>query len=115
VIEDQFGKTPAIREIGFIVDNIYSIDEDKRNIAKRNHQINERLQVIKVMKDSIAHEAGLQPGDKLLQINDVYIPKTADAIDFIALKIVPHLDPKENISFLIIRGRHAIQLETKEG
>ena len=111
-IYEQFGKLPAIETIGLVVDNIYSISEEKWNVAKRDLQIGERLQVIDVLEISLAAKAGLEPGDRILQINGTYVPKTKDAAAFIATEIAPTLDHSQPISFLVIRGRTALELST---
>ena len=111
-IYEQFGKLPAIEAIGFVVDNIYSIPEEQWTVAKSDLEIDERLQVVQVLDNSIAHKAGVEPGDRLLQINGTYIPKTKDAVGFIRSEIAPRIDGHQPVTFLVIRGGTALQLST---
>lgn len=111
LFQELLRELDVITPIGLVMANIYDFSEADMRVAKTDHEFGERLKVLAVIKNSIADHLGLQPGDVILELNNVYVPKGEDAIAQFVERVLPQIDWNGVVSATILRDGFAQSLE----
>lgn len=94
---------PPVDSFGVVLANIHDFSPELAPKAKKELQFNDRLQIVSVVKGSIADQLGLKPGDQLLQINSFYVSRGQTALKQFAERVEPGVEWHGSLNTTIIR------------
>lgn len=94
---------PPVDDFGVVLANIHDFPAELAKTAKAELKFNDRLQIVYVVRGSLADQLGLEPGDQLLQINSFYISRGEAAIQEFAERINGGVDWNGEVSATVIR------------
>lgn len=104
VISQIIADRPPVDDFGVVLANIHDFPTNLAKAAKTELKFNDRLQIVYVVKGSLADQLGLKPGDQLLQINSFYISRGEAAIKEFAERIDGGVDWNGEVNTTIIRN-----------
>lgn len=92
-----------VENLGVVLANIHDFPPELIKSAKQELKFSDRLQIICVVKGSLADQLGLKPGDQLIQINSLYVSRGQAALQQFADRVIPEVDWNGSIDTTIIR------------
>ena len=102
---DLLARSQATRFLGA---ELAHLEESSAN--QRADDVGSRLAVVAVKSNSIAQRLGLQPGDILVEINEMHVPKGSYAFRELAQRILPRVDPRGPVTATVIRNGYGRSL-----
>lgn len=69
------------REIGWLLTNIDALPETMKTVGAEKYGWGDALSVVHIVANSPAAQAGIQPGDQLININSQAVPQGKDALE----------------------------------
>jgi hypothetical protein len=103
-------KSNARNLLGFSAKNKYSYSEELSGAAHQAFNLNDRLQVVRVLPDSGAARAGIRKGDALVAIDDQPLPQGQNAERQAASIIAPLVTGKSSVKLTIARNSTNLSL-----
>ena len=98
------------RTLGFTVHTITDYPEDLRDIARVLLPVSDGLSLRTVRDGSPAAQAGLRPGDQLVQLSGQYFPRGGTASKFYKAA-APRLLEEQQVEILSRRGENEISVQ----
>lgn len=102
--------------IGWLYGNRAAFDAKIRAAATDSLGLNDQLQVLIVAKNSPVANAGIKPGDKIIQVNDYTTTQDDDAGEQLHQWIKQNVSRKQPVNITLLRGEqrltHTMHAET---
>lgn len=109
----KVAETKEVSEpLGVVLLNIHDFEGNAAQEARAALQLGERLQVYSVKARSVASKLGIQPGDVLMEINGIYVPKGKRAAEELEERVFAQIDWTKPIVATVLREGFGIALET---
>lgn len=102
-IETLIESRETIMPLGITVANIHDFAPELRQTAKSQLNMGERLQIIHIEHGSLAEKLGLEFGDQLVQLNDLYVARGQRALEKLNSGTLPRLVWSQELNATIIR------------
>ncbi len=96
-----------IEALGATVANIHDFDAAAAAALRAELKMNDRLQVVSVTKNSPAERIGLEPGDVIMEINGIYVPKGQNAAEQLTNRVLPQIDWTQPLRATVLRNGFA--------
>lgn len=96
-----------IETLGATVANIHDFDSQAAVVLRTELKMNDRLQVLSVTEDSPAARIGLEPGDVIMELNGIYVPKGHNAAEQLAARVLPQIDWSQPLRATVLRNGFA--------
>lgn len=102
-IQQIIATRPPVDAFGAVLANIHDFPQELAREAKSELNFSDRLQIVSIVKGSLADQLGHKPGDQLLQINSFYISRGQTAFKQFMERVEPAVEWDGEINTTIIR------------
>ncbi|MES2831034.1 MAG: M48 family metallopeptidase [Pseudomonadota bacterium] len=100
----------ARKLLGFTAKNKYSYGTEFLDAAERSFGLGERLRILAVLSGGSAAQAGLKPGDILLNVEDKAMPQGPNAERVAAALLGPMVNSRSTVRITLQRGSETIPI-----
>jgi hypothetical protein len=97
--------------IGINISNVHAFDRDYQNAARKVLGVDGQIQLIDVTPGSAAFRAGLETGDRLLEINGQAVPAGSKAVPETQDMLDDATARDRHVKLLVLRGEEALSFE----